>query len=59
MPKELHDKLHKQAIEKGLVPDSEPYNRYVYGTLRKVEKGKQHDELELDIDPMPTEEGLD
>ncbi len=52
MPKALHEKLHKQAIEKGLVPDSDEYNRYVYGTLKKIE----NKESELDIDPLPEED---
>lgn len=59
MPKELHDKLHQQAIEKGLVPNSEPYNRYVYGTLHTIKKDKKKESSELDIDPMPTEESVD
>lgn len=59
MPKEIHDKLHQQAIDKGLVPDTEPYNRYVYGTLKKIENNKENEGNDLEIEPMPTEESLD
>lgn len=38
MPKELHDKLHKEALSKGYEEGSDEYNRYVYGTLQKIEK---------------------
>ena len=44
MPKELHDKLEKQAKKMGL--KGERKDAYVYGTMRKVEgmhkkKGKK------------------
>ena len=44
MPKELHDKLEKQAQKMGLKGDRK--DAYVYGTMRKVEgmhkkKGKK------------------
>jgi len=44
MPKELHDKLEKQAQKMGL--KGERKDAYVYGTMRKVEdmhkkKGKK------------------
>jgi len=35
MPKELHDKLEKQAQKMGLKGDRK--DAYVYGTMRKVE----------------------
>ena len=35
MPKELHDKLEKQAQKMGL--KGERKDAYVYGTMRKVE----------------------
>lgn len=44
MPKELHDKLHKEALKKGYKEGSDEYNRYVYGTLNKVEKKMKEDE---------------
>lgn len=59
MPKDIHDKLHQQAIDKGLVPNTEPYNRYVYGTLKKIENNKDDKGDDLEIEPMPTEESLD
>lgn len=34
MPKELEKKLKREAAEKGLA--GEPYQRYVYGTMRKT-----------------------
>ena len=41
MPKELEDKLRKEAREKGYA--GKRADRYVYGTLNKIEtKGKYH-----------------
>jgi hypothetical protein len=34
MPKEIHDKLVKQAKKKGL--KGERFNAYIYGTLQKI-----------------------
>jgi len=39
MPKELHDKLEKEADEKGLTGDRK--NAYIYGTMAKIEKAKK------------------
>jgi hypothetical protein len=39
MPKVLHEKLKKQARKKGL--KGEHFDRYVYGTMNKVEKKKK------------------
>lgn len=39
MPKELHDKLQREASKK-FPGDKERQNRYVYGTIAKVEKVK-------------------
>ena len=39
MPKELHDKLKRQAKKKGL--KGKRAEKYVYGTLQKVEKAKR------------------
>lgn len=36
MPKEIHDKLEKQAKDKGLKGTAK--DAYVYGTLNKIEK---------------------
>lgn len=45
MPKEVEDKLKKEAKEKGYEEGSERYNAYVYGTMQKkhllVRKGKK------------------
>jgi len=38
MPKKLHDKLEMEARKKGLVGKAK--DKYVYGTLKKVEKQK-------------------
>lgn len=38
MPKELHNKLKRQARKKGLT--GERADAYVYGTMAKVEQGK-------------------
>lgn len=37
MPKEIHDRLVKQANAQGLKGDRK--DAYVYGTLNKIEKG--------------------
>ena len=39
MPKELHDKLKRQARKKGL--KGKRKKKYVYGTLNKAEKVKR------------------
>lgn len=39
MPKELHDRLARQAAKKGYT--GERKDRYVYGTMAKVEKRKK------------------
>ena len=39
MPKVIENKLKKQAKKEGLKGES--YNRYVYGTLAKIEKAKK------------------
>lgn len=41
MPKELHDKLQREAEEK-FPGDKARQDRYVYGTLHKIEEGKRH-----------------
>lgn len=38
MPKALHDKLAREASQKGLT--GKRRNAYIYGTLRSVEKKK-------------------
>lgn len=38
MPKELHDRLERTAKKKGY--KGERLDRYVYGTLQKIESGK-------------------
>lgn len=38
MPEEVKRKLKQQAEKKGLEKGSEAYNRYVYGTLQKIEE---------------------
>jgi hypothetical protein len=43
MPKELHDKLVREARKKGLTGDRA--KAYVYGTLQKVEKQRPHGRL--------------
>ena len=45
MPKELHEKLDKRAKAMGMKEGSADYNRYVYGTLRKVEKEEREKEF--------------
>lgn len=42
MPKELEKRLKKQAKEKGFKPDSDSFNAYVYGTLRKTGWKPEH-----------------
>ena len=39
MPKALHDKLERQARKKGFT--GERKDRYVYGTMNKIEKRKK------------------
>jgi len=39
MPKEIEDKLKRQAKQRGLRGDS--YNAYVYGTLQRIMKAKK------------------
>jgi len=39
MPKELHDKLKRQARKKGY--KGERADRYVYGTMNKIEGKKK------------------
>lgn len=39
MPKELHDKLERQARKKGLKGKSK--DAYVYGTLLEIERKKR------------------
>jgi len=39
MPKKLHDKLERQARKKGLTGKRK--DKYVYGTMNKVEKKKK------------------
>jgi len=38
MPKELHDRLEKQAKKKGL--KGKRKKAYVFGTMKKIERGK-------------------
>lgn len=38
MPKKLHDKLEREAREKGLVGKAK--DKYVYGTMKKIENKK-------------------
>lgn len=38
MPKDIERKLKQEAKKKGFKPGSERFNRYVYGTLAKIEK---------------------
>lgn len=47
MPKKLEEALKRRAAELGYKPKTDRYNRYVYGTLARVEaerKGSQHGE---------------
>ena len=44
MPKALHDKLARQAAAKGYT--GERADRYVYGTLNKIEHGKKRTALQ-------------
>ncbi len=39
MPKKVEKELKKQASKKGLT--GERYDAYVWGTMRKIEKGKK------------------
>lgn len=39
MPKALHNKLARQARKQGLSGDR--FKAYVYGTMNKIEQGKQ------------------
>jgi hypothetical protein len=39
MPKELHDRLLKQAVKKGLKGDRR--KAYVYGTIKRAAKNKK------------------
>lgn len=39
MPKELHDKLKREASKK-FPKDKERRDKYVYGTMNKIKKGK-------------------
>lgn len=39
MPKELHDRLAREAAKKGL--KGERRDRYVYGTMARVEQAKK------------------
>jgi hypothetical protein len=39
MPKELHDRLARQAAKQGLTGDRK--DAYVYGTMNKVEHAKK------------------
>ncbi len=40
MPKALHEKLKREAMKKFGTTTSERAKRYIFGTLRKVEKKK-------------------
>ena len=46
MPKELHDKIAKQAKKAGLKEGTPAYDAYVHGTLKKIEKAKKKKEQE-------------
>lgn len=39
MPKAIEDKLKKEAVEKRLKGKAK--NRYIYGTLKKIESGEK------------------
>jgi len=41
MPKKLHRKIAKYCRSKGKKPGSKEYDRCVYGTMAKIEKGKK------------------
>lgn len=41
MPIRLHKQLAKSAKQKGFKPGSERFNKYVYGTMAKIEKAKK------------------
>ena len=41
MPKEMERRLRREAEKQGLTPGSKEYDAYVYGTLAKIEKGKE------------------
>ena len=53
MPKDLHDNLDKRARKKGFKPGTDEYNKYVYGTLKKVEKA-HNEKDEIDLDNLPS-----
>lgn len=40
MPKEIHNKLAKQARKKGLT--GKQYDKYVYGTMAQIEQRKKY-----------------
>lgn len=41
MPKEIHRRLVASAKKHGFKKGSKRYNRYVYGTLAKIEKARK------------------
>ncbi len=42
MPKKLEAKLKKQAMKDHLTPGSKRYKAYVFGTLARIKKRKDH-----------------
>lgn len=43
MPKKLEEALKRRAAQQGFKKGTDRYDRYVYGTLSKVEKAKKGD----------------
>lgn len=43
MPKEIHNKLKRQAIRKFGTTTSKRAQAYIYGTMHKIEKDKDKD----------------
>ena len=41
MPKKAHKELVKGARKKGIKKGTKRYGKYVYGTLKKIEKSKK------------------
>lgn len=42
MPKRIEDALKRSAERAGIKKGSDRYNRYVYGSLQRVKRGKKN-----------------
>ncbi len=48
MPKRLEEALKRRAVQLGMKPKTDRYNRYVYGTIEKYQGAKSEQRIQSD-----------